>query len=62
VTVTPFESWFGPVVKHPWHPDQKVHAGSRAAADALLARQRVSVPPAKVGAALAAIQDSDAEI
>jgi len=27
-----------------------------------LTGQRVSVPPAKVGAALAAIQDSDAEI
>ena len=49
-----------PMTKHPGHPDQKVHAGGRAVADALLAGQRVSVPPAKVGAALAAIQDSDA--
>jgi hypothetical protein len=49
-----------PMTKHPGHADQKVHAGGRAVADALLAGQRVSVPPAKVGAALAAIQDSDA--
>ena len=61
MTVTPFESWFGPVVKHPGDPYQKVHAGSRAVADALLARQRVTVPPAKVAATLAANQDSDAE-
>lgn len=25
MTVTPFETWFGPVAKHPGHTDQKIH-------------------------------------